>query len=176
MRVDARQYPNEAALSRIGAQSIIRIYSDKGVLTSLDITPDIDLTGYADAAAALARASLMAYAEAKHAALKTGGFAYNLGTKSKPQIANASTTDGGRTDLNGLVALAQMDETFSTIWLQSSGNLTLTAAQIIALGKAVGTFVVETYPALADVLDGIAAGTITTTAQIDAAAWPANAG
>lgn len=176
MRVDARQYPNEAALSRIGAQSIIRVYDAKGALVALDITPDIDLKAYADAAASLAKASLVAYAEGRHWALKTGGFDFNVGTASKPQIVSASTTDGGRTDLNGLVSLAQMDANFTTIWMQPGGTLTLTAPQVIALGKAVGTFVVATYSALAAVLDGIATGSITTTAQIDAAAWPSTDG
>lgn len=120
---------------------------------------------------------LAAYAEAKQAALIAGGYAFNVAPAGQPaEIVQADTDVSGRLNLAGLVSLAQINPNLTSIWVQAGGGLMLTAAEIIALGVAVGTFVVQTYQALATVLAGIASGAITTTAQIDAAGWPAAQG
>lgn len=51
---------------------------------------------------------------------------------------------------------------------------TLDAASVGQIAVAIGQFVQAAYAAEAAVLAAIAAGTITTTAQIDAATWPSN--
>jgi hypothetical protein len=121
--------------------------------------------------------TLKAYAEAKRATLASGGFAYNVAASGKPaEVIEANTDLVGRLNLSGLVTLAQMDAEFTSTWVQSGAGRTLTAAQIIALGVAVGTFVEQTYRTFAKVLAGIADGSITKRAQIDAAKWPDAAG
>lgn len=50
----------------------------------------------------------------------------------------------------------------------------LTKSQFEALDAAIDVHIAETFVVLSTVLSGIAAGTITTTAQIDAADWPLN--
>lgn len=120
---------------------------------------------------------LVAYAEARQAALMAGGFAFDVAASGQPaEVVQADTDLSGRLNLAGLVSLAQINASFTSIWVQAGGGLTLTASEIIALGVAVGTFVEQTYQALATVLANIASGVITTTAQIDAAAWPAASG
>lgn len=122
-------------------------------------------------------AMLTAYAEAKQAALVAGGYAFNLAAAGQPaEFVRADTDIGGRLNLAGLVSLAQLNPSFTSVWVQAGGGLTLTAAEIVALGVAVGTFVEQTYQALAAVLAGISSGAITTRAQVDAAAWPAASG
>lgn len=122
-------------------------------------------------------AQLATYAEARQAALMVGGFAYDVAPGGEAaEIVRADTDVSGRLNLAGLVTLAQLNPSLTSVWVQAGGGLTLTAAEITALGVAVGTFVVQTYQALAVVLAAIAAGTITTTAQVDAAAWPEPSG
>jgi hypothetical protein len=47
-----------------------------------------------------------------------------------------------------------------------------TGLQIRGMLSAMKTFLASTFAVLGTVLSGIVAGTITTTAEIDAAAWP----
>ena len=51
---------------------------------------------------------------------------------------------------------------------------TLTGVQFRALNAAIVAHVQASFVALADVLSGIKAGSVTTTGQVDAAKWPAN--
>lgn len=55
MRVDAKTFGNEAALHCLGATSVAEVRNDAGDLISMDITPDIDLSGYEDAVSATAK-------------------------------------------------------------------------------------------------------------------------
>jgi len=52
--------------------------------------------------------------------------------------------------------------------------VTIDAAKIEVIGKAVSAHVRACFAKLDEIEQGIAAGTITTAAQIDAAAWPPN--
>ncbi|MCJ2021052.1 DUF4376 domain-containing protein [Methylobacterium sp. E-065] len=183
MRVDAKTYGDVATLQALGAVSLFEVRGKDpntgatDALLGYDVLPDIDLMGYAAKAAALAQAALVAYAEGKQAGLMEGGFAYNVAAAGQPaEVVQADTDLSGRLNLAGLVSLAQLNANFTSIWVQAGGGLTLTAPEIIALGQAVGSFVVQTYQALATVLAGIASGSIASAAQIDAAAWPAAKG
>ena len=123
---------------------------------------------------------LIAYAEAKQVALCDGGITVNVGTASTPDEVNVASDVKGRSLVTGAVQIVglasqagQAAPTFN--WINDGGvQLMLTSAQMMKIGLTLGTFVQATYTALGTVLAAISAGTITTTAQIDAAtAWPA---
>jgi hypothetical protein len=112
------------------------------------------------------KAALSAYADRKQAMLLNGGVTVNG--------VPAATDVNGRVNIAGAVSLAQLQPDMTFHWVNDS-TITLTADQIIALGQAVGVWVQDVYTALGNVLAGIAAGTITTTDEIDAASWPSTA-
>jgi hypothetical protein len=133
----------------------------------------IDLTAYEATLTQIQRSDLVVYAKAKQAALVANGVSVNVApADSAPKIVLADTDVSGRTNLMGLVALAQMSNATSTIWVQSTGDIRLNASEIITLGIAVGTFVDQTYATLSAVTTAINNGTITTNVQIDNAPWP----
>jgi hypothetical protein len=122
-------------------------------------------------------AQLVSYAMAKQALIANGGVSINVAASGPPIMASADTSVTGRVDLSGVLQSAQLNSGYTTVWVQTSGNLTLNAAAILLLAVGVGAFIEATYAALAGVLAAIAAGTVTTTAEIDAfasPAWPAN--
>lgn len=109
---------------------------------------------------------LNAYANAKYSAQMAGGV--NIGG------VWVSTTGNGRVDMLGAVSLAQLAPEHVFDWVNGATIIQLTAAQVIALGLAVGAWVQDNYTILGAVRADIALGNITTTAEIDAAAWPSN--
>lgn len=114
----------------------------------------------------LTKPQLVSYANIKQAAVMGGGI-----TISGVPV---STTLEGKLDMAGAVTLAQLVPDHVFDWVTDAGPVSLTAAQVIAIGEAVGLFVQATYTTLGTVITGIIAGTITTTDQIDAAEWPSN--
>lgn len=110
------------------------------------------------------KAGLATYANRRHEVLLNGGVTVN-------GIAITTNTNG-RVNLSGAVSLAQLQPEMSFNWVLDTGPVALTAADIIAMGQTVGIWVQATYSALSAVLAAIHAGTITTTAEIDAADWP----
>ena len=83
-------------------------------------------------------------------------------------------TQGTVSDLLALEKWGAANPTATVPWIANDGSVTpLTGAQVVALGNAVGPHRLGLYNTCADVHVQIANGTITTTAQIDAAAWPA---
>ena len=126
-------------------------------------------------------AQLVSYASSKQVALRDGGITVNVGTASTPDEVNVASDVNGRSLVTGsvqLVGLAsangQPAPTFP--WINDGGTqLMLTSAQIMTIGYKLSSFIQATYNALGAVLAAIANGTITTTAQIDAAAWPTTA-
>ena len=124
------------------------------------------------------KAQLTTYANAKQAALRDGGITVNVGTASTPDEVDVASDVSGRSLVSGCVQLiglassnGQPAPTFP--WINDGGaQLTLTGAQMMTIGLALGNFVQATYAALGTVLAAIANGSITTTAGIDAAAWP----
>lgn len=84
-----------------------------------------------------------------------------------------STDPDSKANLAGLFLLAQINPSMTVEWVTGMDSETLTGPQISQMAILVGLFVQATFTTLATVLDGIAALTITTKAEIDAAAWPA---
>jgi hypothetical protein len=118
----------------------------------------------APAAPAATTAQLMVYAASKQQSVSSNGLTVGgvfVGTDTQ-----------GLTLLNGAVALAGQVPSQAFSWSIPTGSVSLTASQVIAIGVAVATFVQHTFTALQAVQSAITAGTITTTAQIDAYAWP----
>ena len=111
------------------------------------------------------KAELTAYAAQKRWAVETGGITVgsaqiDTSRESQAMIANA-------------YAYIVASGSASVSYKAASGWVTLDAAAIKSAALAVGAHV-QTCFALEQTLDAeITAGTITTTAQIDAAAWPA---
>ena len=116
--------------------------------------------------------SLPAYLAATAQAVSDCGITVNIGTTASPVTVSADTTDSGRVDVLGLMAEAALG--LPLTWYQSTGNITITAAQLQTIALAIGAHR-ATCVALATALAAqIAAGTVATPAQIDAAAWPNN--
>ena len=124
------------------------------------------------------QAQLVAYANAKQAALCDGGITVNVGTASTPDEVDVASDVNGRSLVSGCVQLiglasstGQPAPTFP--WINDGGaQLTLTGAQMMTMAVTLGNFVQATYASLGTVLAAIANGTVTTKAQVDAAAWP----
>lgn len=117
---------------------------------------------------------LAAYASVKQATVARGGISVNVAASGSPEMVEIATDPDGCLNLSGAVQLASINPAQTFNWVQASGVVSLNATQILAMGVALGTFVQATYTALGAVLAEIAAATVTTQAQIDAYAWPAN--
>jgi len=117
------------------------------------------------------QSALSAYANAKQWALATGGYTVTIAGTA----LIFGTDVESRADLAGKVSrLAQPNPPASINWQFVSGFVTISAADFTTAAIEIADFFQATFDALKIVLAGIAAGTITTTAQIDAAAWPSN--
>ena len=82
------------------------------------------------------------------------------------------TDDRGKGLVNGAYQKALADPATTKRWQVSAAPIafvTLSNAQLVALGLAAEAFVQSTFDKLDDVADGIAAGSLTTPAAIDAA-------
>lgn len=114
---------------------------------------------------------LLAHANASQWALATGGFTVTVGG-----AAHLFATDvTSLTMMAGKVArLAEPSPPATINWQIGANNwLTIAATDFPAIATACADFVQASFDALKAVEAAIAAGTITTTAQIDAYAWPA---
>jgi len=103
---------------------------------------------------------LTAYAAAKRFEVETGGVTVNGATVDTSRESQAMIT-GAYT-----YSQAHPDETIN--FKAASGWVTLDAATLAAIATAVGSHVQSCFAAEASVAAEIAAGTITTTAEIDA--------
>jgi len=120
-------------------------------------------------------AQLSAYASAKQSTVAAGGISVNVAASGAPQMVEVASDAAGCLNMSGAVQLASINPAQTFNWINANGSVvSLNATQILAMGVALGTFVQSTYTALGAVLAAIAAATITTTAQIDAFAWPPN--
>ena len=84
-------------------------------------------------------------------------------------------TQGSRTDLGNLAQWGTANPTALQPWVDNAGAVTpVTGAQYVALTPLVGAYTLSVYAVLAGALAALRASppTITTTAQIDALAWP----
>ena len=108
---------------------------------------------------------LVAYATDKRWRVETGGISFN----------GILVPTDDRAKLLLLGAATNMAPGSSAPLIVAGVNYgTLTDVQFKAINAAVIAHVQATFPVLASVLAAINAGTITTTQQIDSAAWPSN--
>ncbi len=106
-------------------------------------------------------AGLKAYAARARYNRETGGTTLGGAAIASDRASQAMVT--------GAYVQAQGDANFSTQWKQPDGSfVTLTAAQIMAIGQAVLTHVSACFAAEAQAVAAIDAGTATTAADIDA--------
>lgn len=153
---------NEAVLHNLGAWSIAYPKDADGKVTSVIVTPDIDMSGYAAAVAAFAKVALAAYAAEARYNKEVGGITYN----GSP----IATDDRSKQMILGARMAAQADATFNTKWAASDGTIVaLDAPGLVALSNAVLAHVQACFLRFASVNADIDAGNITTTAQVDAA-------
>jgi len=116
------------------------------------------------------RADLVAYANAEQWRRATGGYTATI--DGTPMVFPTDTVSMGL--MTGKAArLDQPDPPASFRWQTPTGFVEIAAADFRGAAIAVADFVQGTFDALAIVLSGIADGTITTIAEIDAADWPA---
>jgi hypothetical protein len=110
--------------------------------------------------------SLMDYASQKRWQVETGGVTVN-GTLIRTDAKSQNR-------ISGAALLAINDPDLASIdWEATPGEwVTVDKADMIAIGIAVGRHVQACFSTLRDVQAALAAGTITTTAEVDAAAWP----
>jgi hypothetical protein len=116
------------------------------------------------AAPAATPAMLTAYAAQVRYAKETAGITVNGIALAMDRNSRAMLTDA--------VVSATADSTFTTQWKDALGNFSSqTAAQIIALGKAVATRIATCFSTEATAITAITANTptITTFAQVDSA-------
>lgn len=120
------------------------------------------------------KAQLVAYATAKRDDLLAAGITVNVAASGSPAVPIlADATVGSRSDLTTLYVLANASSAFTAEWTDNNNVTTLlTAAEILVLAPAIMAWYQHMIAALSTVIASIEAGTITTTAQVDATAWP----
>lgn len=119
-------------------------------------------------------AQLEAYAETVWRACLAKGQTFNVAAAAAPAIPIlCDGTNATRADLAMLALFGQANPTGTKEWTDNNKAVsTLTGTQLVALATLAGDWVSDTYPALNALNAEIAAGTVTTTAEIDAYAWP----
>lgn len=119
------------------------------------------------------QAQLVAYAQAKQAAILAGGYSASVGASAPVQISTDATS---LMWLQRALSTSGQSPSMTFQWAQRDGAtvLTLTSAQVQAAAAAEGAWEQSVRSAYAAVATEIAAGAITMTAEIDAYSWPAN--
>jgi hypothetical protein len=163
-------------LSADGTVDVVYLYDPRSEVNAVEV-PDGVFEGWreigtsweAPANPTLTVADLRAYANAKQWALATGGYTVTI-----DGIPRTFPTDSdGRGLINGKVArLALPNPPASFRWQFGTEFVTISANDIKAVGAAIADFVQATFDALDRIFPAIDAGTITTTAEIDAWTWP----
>ena len=128
--------------------------------------------------------NLLAYAQAKQQAIAQGGFTVNANPSGAALNVSVDTSPTFLTYLSGTVQSAQLMlagtiPTSNIDWFQDSGQIELTPQQAITVGALISQLIQQSFTTLGQIVAAINAGTITTTAQIDAPpapipAWPIN--
>lgn len=164
---DAPAIDYEAEAAKIVPSGATHIVADKAALPTADPATWKIVNGAIQIDAAATAAGLRAYAAQKRFSVETGGIAVGGVTIRTDRESQAT--------VNGAYAATLMDPNFSTTWKNADGSWSeLSAAQIVAVASAVKDHVAASFAAEKAADDAIDAGTITSFAQIDAAAWPAN--
>ncbi|WP_158812074.1 hypothetical protein [Beijerinckia sp. L45] len=136
---------------------------------------DADLAAALKAPApAISTANLALYAAKVQTAVLAKGQTFNVATSGATAInVLCDATNDTRSDLALLALFGQQNPTGSKSWLDNNGNVTaLTGAECVQLATLAGTYIDSVYAAMGTLLSQITAGTVTTTAQIDAYVWP----
>jgi hypothetical protein len=125
-------------------------------------------------------AQLLAYAEALRAKISAGGISVNIAASgATPQMVEIGTDTAGLAFLANAVQLTATAPGTSYDWDQAA-PVTLNGAQVLAIQAAVGLFNQALFTQKTALRAAIAAGTITTFAQIDdptsigLPSWPVN--
>lgn len=119
--------------------------------------------GAPDEVEAAEKLKLVRYAQEKRYRIEQGGFTLDGLQIAMDDHATLLTLLGGAT----------MSDTDTVMFIDKGVNYgEFTGLQIRGMLSAMKTFLASTFEVLGTVLAGIVAGTITTTAEIDAAAWP----
>lgn len=112
---------------------------------------------------------LRAYAQSRRRAIVAQGTTVTVAATVIPVWADPDT----QAALTGLVVAVGLNPALATAWRGRDGVFyPLDAAGIVSLATGVMMFVQATFATEAAAVDGIASGGITSTAQIDALAWP----
>ncbi|QGM46743.1 hypothetical protein [Methylocystis heyeri] len=106
---------------------------------------------------------LAAYARSKQAAIAGGMILVHIGAQS----VEVSLDPQSLAALNGAAALASGNPGAVFTWVGSVGGTQLTSAQILTIYGVAHAFVQNSFTTLGAVLAAIAAGAITTFAQVD---------
>lgn len=120
-------------------------------------------------ASAATQAQLLAYANAKQWALASGGYMVTIAGQA---LLFATDLTSQALITGKAVRFGQANPPASVDWQFPSGFVTIAAADFMSAAIRVADFIQATFNTLQVVLAAIASGSITTTAQIDAAAWP----
>lgn len=115
------------------------------------------------------QAQLLSYGKAKADALLATARQYSAGGITL--LIDAS--QGTRTDLGDLAQWGEANPTATANWLDNADGVTqATGAQFVAMAPLVGAYAMSVYAVLTPLVTSVKAGTITTAAAIDSAAWP----
>jgi hypothetical protein len=115
------------------------------------------------------KASLRAYADMVEAVKNKQDITVNL---TGDRRAVAATDADGRADILGVIAQLQIaGENATTVWHQTSGDITIDLADAIAIGNAVAGHRRSIVSARTQIDVMIESGAITSNAQIDAFNW-----
>jgi hypothetical protein len=118
------------------------------------------------------QAQLLSAANAKLTTLMAVARTYALGGSPAVSV-KSDAMQGTGSDLAGINAWGAANPTATTTWVDDFGVSTMiTGAQGVTLAAAVIAYGQSVYDVLGTASSGIAAGTITTVAQINALAWP----
>lgn len=114
---------------------------------------------------------LVAYANAKQWALATGGYTATIAGAA----VRFATSETAQVLIAGKAQRFALPNAPASVAWQTGPTdfVTIAAADFVTAATRIADFVQSTFDALQAVLEAVASGAITTTAEIDAAAWPA---
>ncbi len=129
---------------------------------------------YAPPSTAPTQAQLLAYIGSKVSALEAIVRVYQLSAGPPAVSVKCDATDSTRSSGAGLAAWGLANPTASFGWQDNFGVVTqITGAEVVTLFNAVVAYGMSVYAVSGPACTAVLSGTITTTAQIDALAWPA---
>jgi hypothetical protein len=162
--MDTRIVPADwsaTALHAAGAASVAEV-REAGVLTGYEVRPPVSDEAYEVAAAATRKAALVAYASDKRWRREVRGIV----------VAGVpvATDDRAKLMITGARLAATSDPQWSTVWHGTDGQTyPVDVPAMIAISDAVQGHVNSGFATFATVKTAIDAGSITTTAEVDAA-------